>query len=109
MSGMLRSAAAVLAAFALVAALPSCPCLPQPTAPASAHDCCAPVAGVRAASHGCCESVPSLDAAPAAPAPAAAAPVVVATLSPSPLVSPAAFLPRATPAAPSPPPLVLRI
>jgi hypothetical protein len=110
MPPVLRTLAAVLAVAALVAALPApCGCAPEPTRE-SGHACCASRAGVSLDDHACCDDAGHLDEA----VPPSATPLVGATEEAGPAFSapaPAARPParRAVPAAPSPPPAVLRI
>jgi hypothetical protein len=113
MSRTQRTAAALIAGAALVAALPApCGCAPTRIASghAQGHDCCAPPTGVSAADQGCCDKAPS------------SAETVASTVGPD-AVAPVATLLRAVPAppahrvlahpsappAPSPPPTVLRV
>jgi len=112
MGRTIRTLAAVLAALALVAALPApCGCAPERSASkhADEHACCVPPAGVSAADRTCCDESPVIaDAAPSPVGPATA-PVLVAALrveAPSALLVPAR--PTVTPTF-SPPPTVLRI
>jgi hypothetical protein len=113
MSRLLRTAAAVLAGLALVAALPApCACPPEPAdaGHAGEHACCAPPFGVSAADHGCCDE--TLGHAQAVPSPAAADAVATSlAVQPSfavPVPGPAVV--RSAASAASPPiPLVLRI
>jgi hypothetical protein len=112
MRRVLRSFVAVLAAVALVAALPApCGCTPERTAPARAtgHECCAPPVGVSAADRGCCSEAPASAEAVPPSGVVASALVAVAVLRAA-LPSSPAEIPRPSivPAA-SPPPTVLRI
>jgi hypothetical protein len=102
-----------LACLALVAALPApCACAPERSASQQAdeHACCAPPVGVCAADDGCSDESPELAEALVSPAASAhAAPLAAATL---PVTVPSLLraIPRpAFPAAPSPPPAILRI
>src|SRR5205085_9796418 len=115
MSSMRRNPLALLSALlsALLVLAVTCPCpLPAASAPTpSAHDCCAPAAGLRAASADCCATsgLPAPHAVTVkASAPVVAAPASVALLDR--LVRPVAPSTMASPLdLASSPPLVLRI
>jgi hypothetical protein len=113
MTRAVRTLAAVLAALALVAALPAaCGCTPARVASehADAHACCAPPTGVSAAARGCCDEAPAAAAAvPLPTGPAAVAPVATVLLGAE-ASSTHRMLGRLSVfSAVSPPPTVLRI
>jgi hypothetical protein len=102
MSSALISAALVLSVL--------CPCRPAPSATtASAHDCCAPEAGIRSLAPNCCvaaarPAIAVVTASVSVPAPAGA--YVLASMAILPVATVAA---SPSLAAPGSPPLILRI
>jgi len=105
-----RTFAAVVAGLALVAMVPTCPCLER-TAPATGeHACCAPPTGVSAADHGCCggqgRTQSDLLTPGSLPAPA---PAGVAVVRAEPVVRLDAHPHGSILSPPTPPPAILRI
>jgi len=113
MGRTLRTLAAVLAALALVAALPApCGCAPERTASrhANEHECCAPPTGLSAAARGCCDEAPDLaEAVPSPPGPPAVAPAPTALLGAEVSPAPRVLARLSVFSAFSPPLTVLRI